>query len=337
MKRGGIAAIMWTQHSPHLEEWARRLDATAYTIHYLGRNHLWLAPFKYIPQAFTTLYVLLRQRPACVHIVNTPVFAPLVVYLYCRLAGVPYVMDVHGHSLISWKWMWAIPLQRFLARRALANIVDKKPHRELFVSWGAKIVELERPPVDIPAQASTEGHADTAAFSITVINTFAEDEPLDVVLDAAHQLPEVQFYVLGNTERAAPALLARAPENVTFTGYIRGDAFWQRLQASDAIMTLTTTPYSLTSGGIEAMALGKPLLVSRQPALVEYFSQGTVFIDHTVDSVVSQIHTLRADFARLSQEMNTLATAKRQRWNTEFTHLTGMIEEATCHHTYHIA
>ncbi len=219
-----------------------------------------LAPIKYVPQTLKTWLVLLRQRPSAVYVFISPVFAALCVYIYCWFAGVPFIMDVGGHAIISRKWAWTVPLVRFLAGKARVNIVDHENFKALFDSWGVETVMLERPPYASGPKLA-ESKTEKSVFTVTLISTFASDEPIEIVLDAAKQLSEMRFFILGDTGLAKKSLLVNAPGNVVFTGYLSGDDYWELLNSSQVLMVLTTAPESLLSGAVEGMALGKPLIL----------------------------------------------------------------------------
>lgn len=327
MNRGRIVAILWAPEEGRTTEFAKHLGATLYRIHYLHYKRPMWAPIKYPPQCLKTWAVLLRQRPSVVYVMNPPVFAALSVFIYCRLFGASYVMDTHSPALYSRKWAWTVPLQRALAKQALGNIVDQDRFKHLFESWGAKALVLAQPPPSIPSDRLIDS-ADPNQFSVTVVNTFASDEPLEIVLGAAEQLSEFRFFVLGDTGLAKKALLRAAPDNVVFTGYLLGDAYWNQLHSSRVVMVLTTYPYSLLAGAQEAMGIGKPLILSKQPALTEFFTKGAVFVDHSVEGIVDGIREAQAQEHRLTQEIAHLAVGKQKRWEAGFRELLALIGDA---------
>ena len=313
--KGGMAIVFWGPHSNSTEMYARRLKAACYLIHYFSWKRPWVAPFKYPLMWLKTWWVLLKQRPSSVLVINTPVFAPLCVYLYCLFARIPFAMKVHGHTLSGRKWGWSRPLQHFLARKAVVNLIDTSEYQQIFESWGARILFLEDPPLEVP-QACLDSTGNPGEFWVTVVSTFAGDEPLDLVVEAARCLPQVRFFILGDTSLAKKELLEAAPQNVTFPGYLKGNDYWKQLYSSQAIMTLTTDPYSLVAGGTEGIYIGKTLILSRQPALLEYFTKGTVFIDHTVDSIAAGVRQAQERESILSQESAELAVEKSATWET---------------------
>jgi glycosyltransferase involved in cell wall biosynthesis len=325
-EKGGKAVVFWGPHSISTEMFARHLKATLYLIHYLSWKRPWIAPIKYPPMWLKTWWVLFKQRPSAVLVINTPVIAPLCVYIYCLLARIPFAMNVHGHTLSGRRWGWSRPLQHFLAKKAVVNLVGTTEYKQIFESWGARVIFLEDPPLEIP-QGSFDFISQSRAFRITVVSTFAGDEPLDLVLEVARRFPEVCFFILGDTRLANKEFLDSASQNVKFPGYLKGDDYWKQLFSSQAVMTLTTNPYSLVAGGLEGMYIGKPLILSRQPALLEYFTKGTVFIDHTVDSLVKGVQQAREDELLLSKESLELAAEKSACWENTFREFVDILGE----------
>ncbi len=327
-KKGGIAVVFWGPHSVSTEMFALRLKATCYMIHYLSWKRPWIAPLKYPPMWLKTWWVLLKQRPSSVLVINTPVFAPLWVYLYCLLARIPFVMNVHGHTLSGRRWGWSRPLQRVLAAKAAVNLVGTAEYKQILESWGARVLFLEY----MPKKSLPDGYDGARMldkFSVTIISTFAGDEPLDVVLEAARRLPDMCFYITGDPKLAKKELLDSAPQNVVFTGYLKGDAYWNQLLTSHTILTLTTNPHSLVAGGTEGMYIGKPLILSRQPALLEYFTKGAVFVDHSYESLVEGLKQAQERENDLARESKELAAEKSASWECEFQKLVTIMRETS--------
>lgn len=316
-EKGGPAVIFWGPNSVGTERYAQHFNATCYLIHYLSWKRPWIAPIKYPFMWINTWWVLFKQRPASILVINTPVFAPMCVYIYCLVARIPFAMKVHGHTLEGRKWGWSRPLQHFLATKAVVNLIDTAEYKKIFESWGARILFLENPPLAM-TQADSESSRYQGKFQVAVVNTFAGDEPVDLIVEAARQLPEVCFFILGDTKLARKELLDSAPRNVVFTGYLVGGDYWKLLHSSQAVLTLTTNPHSLVSGGTEGLHIHKPLILSRQPALLDYFTKGTVFIEHTVDSVIAGVRQAIVRECILSRESAELSAEKSAEWERVF-------------------
>ena len=180
-----------------------------------------------------------------------------------------------------------------------------------------------------PESADTKAEKQPA-FTVTLISTFASDEPIEIVLDAAEQLSEMRFFILGDTGLAKKGLLAKSPSNVTFTGYLSGDDYWELLNSSHVLIVLTTASNSLLSGAVEGMALGKPLVLSKQPVLTAYFKKGAVFVDHSMESIVLGVRAVREHEDRYTREIKELAVEKRERWENEFQKIWTLIGIEPC-------
>jgi len=90
-------------------------------------------------------------------------------------------------------------------------------------------------------------------------------------------------------------------------------------------MVLTTYPYSLLGGGHDGMVLRKPLILSNQPALTEYFTKGAVFVENTTEGIVGGVRAVQAKEAQLSQGLAELSEERAQRWNVTFNELTTLM------------
>lgn len=320
-----LIAMVWAPHEPRTKLFARLLNAPLFNVHYLKYKQPLYAPLKYPMQIFQTWRILLSQKPRTIYITNPPVFAPLAVYLYCKLFGARYVMDTHPPSLYMSKWAWTVPMQRWLARRAHYNVTDQERFKQLFESWGAKCLVLESPPKAVPTdEVSPDIHPHY--FDVGVVNTFASDEPLDIILEAARQMPDVRFFITGDTAQGDQAMIESAPENCIFTGYLLGADYWQMLTNSRAVMTLTTYPHSLVQGAHDGMMLRKPLLLSRQPTLEEYYTKGTVFVENTAEGIVEGVREVQANEQQLIAEQGELVVEHSENWERNFQDLVDLIE-----------
>jgi hypothetical protein len=320
-------AIVWAPEEQRTESMARRLGISLHHVHFLQYKRPLYAPFKYPLQWMKTWQILFRERPDFVYVTNPPPFAPLCVYLYTLVSRAKMVLDTHPPSLFMKKWAWSVPLQRWLIKRAYANVTDQSRFARIYNSWGVKseTVVLERPPKDVGGKNLTR-QPDPNAFEITVVNTFAEDEPLDCVLEAARLLPDVKFYITGDTSKGDKAMIEGAPSNCTFTGYLLGDAYWDSLQGSRAVMTLTNWKHSLIMAGQDGIVMHKPVIMSRQETTTEYFYKGTVFVDNTGPSIAQGIRDVQSREQALIKETYEFLEERQQAWDMNFKRLVAVMQ-----------
>jgi glycosyltransferase involved in cell wall biosynthesis len=317
VRRNDWLVLAWAPYSRRSETFARELGGKLYCIHYLRFQAPLYAPVKYVLQAIRTMYVLFQERPAAVHVQNPPFVCGLVVYLYCLLSGARFVLDHHSAAFAS-VWDWALPIQKVLARRAATNIVTNQHWADIVNSWGAHASIMVDPFLELPAGSPIDVGP---GFSVAFVGTFAPDEPLDAVVEAARELPDIHLYVTGDSRRVSPAYLDSLPTNLTCTGFLPDEEYIGLLRSVDAIMVLTTRNYTLQLGGCEAVAVGKPIITSDWPFLKEIFSRGTIHVSNTATSIRDGVRKMRSQHKQLEKESLLLREDGRRKWNDGLAHL----------------
>jgi glycosyltransferase involved in cell wall biosynthesis len=259
--------LIWgpPSHGPRSRVFAQALGISELHYIYSTRRRGWLAaPLKYPYQAAKTMRLLFAKRPKIVFVQSPPSFAVLFVCIYCLLTNSQYLIDAHSAAFQRWIWTRPRWLQRFLARQAIATIVTNEYFQQLIERRGGRAFVLR----DIPTSFDLTGtYPLNGGFNIAVVNSFAKDEPLDEVLAAAACLANVHFYVTGKQELAPPGMLARAPANVRFTGFLPDATYYALLNGAHAVLCLTTRDHTMQRGACEALSLGRPIITSDWPQL----------------------------------------------------------------------
>src|SRR5579859_5207114 len=183
--------IVWYDHSRRAETLAAELGVQ---VHFLYESRLirrWLTPLRYIVQGWKTWHLLDRERPLLILVQSPPIFAPLVVALWCKLHGkfqpagyqMSYAIDCHPSTFFSRRWRWALPLLRILSRRAVVTLSSNMAGQNILQEWKvsgffiADGIPSLRPPV---GTIGSEGED-----RVAVIGTFADVEPIAEVFAAA--------------------------------------------------------------------------------------------------------------------------------------------------------
>jgi hypothetical protein len=293
-------------------------------VHPINLPRGYLALVRYVVQFVATMALLFRARPAVVLVQSPPHLAVLCAYLYQRLTGAPYLTDAHSAALLSPWWTRPRWLNSLLARGAIATVVTNEHLGGIVTGWQGRAFVMRDVPSDF---GPATGGATPKTFTVTVVNTYAPDEPLSEVLQAARLEPSVQFFVTGRTPGHAQPALARAPENVRFTDYLPNDEYYRLLASSHAVMCLTTRDYTMQRGACEAVALGRPIITSNWPLLKEYFSQGTVHVDNSANSIAEGVRLMIEEYARLETEILSLRMKFRQQVETDLRRLERLVED----------
>ena len=317
--------LVWgpPSHGPRSQVFARELGIRE--LHFLNvtsQRGVWSALFKYPLLAIQTLTLLFRKRPKLVFVQSPPGLAILFVALYCTLTGSHYVVDAHSAALLLpiWtrpRWFWA-----GLARKALATIVTNEHFAQTIRSWGARALVIRDIPTTFPEGGTYPLNGD---FNVTVVNTFAADEPLEQVLEAARGLDGVHFYITGRVSRGDPRLLERAPVNVTFTDFLSTEQYYALLRGGHAVMCLTTRDNTMQRGACEALSLARPIITSQWPLLKEYFHQGTVHVDNTGAGIRQGIQKMYSRYEEYVSGIHALRVRQQAEWQEKLSELVAVI------------
>jgi glycosyltransferase involved in cell wall biosynthesis len=189
--------------------------------------------------------------------------------------------------------------------------------------WGAHAFVLR----DIPTTFDRNGEYPlNGKFNVVVVNTFSQDEPLDQVLAAAKNLPEVEFHITGKKKMAAPETLAQAPANVHFTDFLPDASYYGLLNAAQTVMCLTTRNHTMQRGACEALSLGKPIITSDWPLLQTYFHQGTVHVANTSEAIQQGVRQMQENYPLYQTEIKALQLEQQRECQEKVALLMNLIQ-----------
>lgn len=207
-------------------------------------------------------------------------------------------------------------LSRYSVRRADMTIVTNEFLRELVVAWGGRALIL---PDKIPVLDGSRKQDLGPGWHVLYVCSFDVDEPLGVVLAAARMLGEAaQLHISGDRTRADQSLVAAAPDNVEFTGYLSDEDYEALLASCDVVLTLTTQDHTLQCGAYEAVAMEKPLVFADQPAMACYFYKGSVTTKVEPQEIATALTRAWTDRDRLRRESRELRQELDAAWNRQF-------------------
>jgi len=308
----GLMFISWAEDCSRSDNIARQLGGTSHMIyspHWGSRYGTIL--FKYVLQTFKTMALLLRERPNTVFVMTPPPFACLPVWLYCLVTPATFLIDAHSASFLHIRWRRFPFIHRFFSRRARATLVTNSELEALVHGWGAAAMIVP----DVPIQfKDPEKFPVVPGKRITLVSTFAHDEPVELLIKAAGRLPDIHFYITGNKADAPPGLLDSMPRNVTATGFIPRGQYVGLLLASDAVMTMTTRDNTMQRGAYEAIYLGRPVITSDHPFLRQEFPAGTVHAPLSAEGIQKAVETFYKEQDRFAEGAAALKVSKLKRW-----------------------
>jgi hypothetical protein len=316
-----VACVAWTNQTDRAVDLAVSVDGVSRQ--FTGRlpQRPWTAPARYLVNTVETLLWLLRVRPNALVVQNPPIVAPLVCWLYARIARIPLVLDSHPRSFgakQSRVWKLFVPLHRWLAARSAAVLVTTEGFAELVGEWGGTGIVVHEPPEQANVQPTDPANA--VPGRVLYINVFASDEPLKPVLDAAREVPGVQVRITGDPSKAPSGACADAPDNVSFVGFLRREAFGDEVSSASAIIALTTEPTSVMRSGYEAVYARRPLIISDWPVSREVFP-AALHVSNSAPSIAVALRAVQQQGEQLLGEVDAARDDQIARWDRQLGNL----------------
>ena len=253
-------------------------------------------------------------------------------------AGVPYVVSPRGmleKALIEQKSAWLkAALIGFVEKRTLEGAaaihVTSRREADEAAAFGFNLREVREipngvdaaPPPPAPISAAIAKIISDGPF-VLFVGRINWKKGLDRLIAAMAHAPGIRLLVAGNDEEAYRAALDGiakrygVADRVVFTGPVHGG---DKTALIDHARALVLTSYSENFGNVvlEAMAAGRPVIVSREvglAALVEASGSGIV-TDGSPEHLGGSIVSLAGDQAkRDSMGRNGRAAAARYSWD----------------------
>lgn len=274
------------------------------------RRGLFAGILKYPGQFLATAWLLATLRPRLLLVQSPPSFATWVAAGYTVIHRSTLVIDAHSDAMERVIWLRPFWMTRWVARRAAVTIVTNDHWARTIEGWGGRAL--------VVASVATSHDAGDpppmyGSINAAVVNTWAPDEPIGAVIDAAATVPDVHFHVTGRAEPAA-GLRRPIPPNVHFTGFLTEPAYHGLLKAADVVICLTTRNYTMQNGATEAMSHGTPVITSDWPVLREYFDEGTIYVGDSPEEIAKGVRSFLADPRAAREGMQRLRSRRESEW-----------------------
>lgn len=275
-------------------------------------------PVRYAVLAWRTLLLVLRKRPRLVYCQNPSVV--LAVWLSWWRSAFGYHLVVDRHSNFKFdtvgrpglKWRVFHALSDYTLRRADLTIVTNQALCDIVVGRGGRGFVLQDKLPDLGPRIPVAGND---RRTVVFVCTFADDEPIAAVLDAARELgPDYRILVTGNRARFDRDFGLPVPDNVELTGFLPEQEYVDLLAGADAILVLTSADYVLNCASYEAVALGRPMVLTDTPTIRGYFGKGACYVQLDPAGIAAGITDLFADYERYRLEVGQLRGELQTDW-----------------------
>jgi Glycosyl transferase 4-like domain len=324
---GPIAVIAWSDQTRRADEIAHALGGVSRHFAGFGLHGARTAPIRWLLSALATSWWLARVRPRAVIVQNPPVFLPCLAWLYGTLLRVPVVVDSHPASFGrkgDRVWRWLLPLHHWVVRRVTLVLVTVQELCDQVARWGGRAAIVhEAPPIDNEPSRPRGGPRGRPRFLVACV--FAPDEPIDIVVEAARQLPAVDIQVTGDPAKAPDGLAARAPGNVELLGFLGPVAYRRAVAAADAVVVLTTASTSVVRAGFEAVYARRPLIISDWPVLRDAFPSA-IHVPNTAEGLVGGFERAIARYTELEELADAALETQQARWLAQLAEIAAAVD-----------
>ena len=285
-----ILCLTWTpKGSRRMREICLILKADIWNYSIFYRMRL-LAPVKYAIQAIKTFIKLTKTKPNVIVVQNPPIFAALTCLVYSRLFEVQIVIDHH--------YIWSLSgvLKNSLIRSfidAVEKACIKKANLNTTYAdpWGHELTSLSGKNALTIYDFVDDAWPKEADLSIR--KSFPEDkkvvampvgghplERIDLLIEACKDL-NVMVVVTGK-KRFLQKHIAAARKlklrNVIFAGFLPDRRYRGLIATCDLVANISEEPYGIPHALCEALASGRPMIISENLAVKRLLGDHCPFI-----------------------------------------------------------
>lgn len=261
--------ISWVDHHGRSASLAERLTIRAVFV----QSRIRKAPalLRYIEQGLRTAAILREQRPQVVIVMLPP--APLLwlSVLYCHMFGASLYADLHSGFFNDPKWTWSTRLNLRLLRKHVA-LVTNSSLESICIGQNVPTLVLH----DVLEDPDRKDPA-SDGFVLCPLS-YAADEPLDNILEAARSMPTVSWRLTG---RPPDYLRKQAPPNIEFMGYVDSCEYRKLVATAHVVLALTTRDNTMQRAGYEALMSRVPQVTSDFAVLRDFYGAAAVYVSST--------------------------------------------------------
>jgi glycosyltransferase involved in cell wall biosynthesis len=250
----------------------------------------------------------------------------ILTFSYGKFVGIPIIIDAHNAGIfpLEGRKRWLNCMAMFVIKKVELVIVTNEYLASYIAKRGGRPFVLPDP---IPQIKNCDKSQLRGQKNVLYICSFSDDEPYEEVIRAATMLEkDIVIYITGNGRKKS-LLEQKLPANVVLTGFIPKQDYERMLYSADVIMDLTTRDNCLLCGAYEAVAVGKPIILSDRKVLRESFSKGTLFTNNLSEDIAAKITESLCHLDRLKEEAIEQRVEIEQRWEQRRYEIEKIIQE----------
>lgn len=280
---------------------------------------------RYIKSLYETIQIIIREKPDFVAAQNPSILLALSVVIMKQIFNYKSIVDAHnaGISPLENKSSVLNFIARYIQSQADLTIVTNKALAATVIANKGQAIIL---PDKLPYPPNGMDNLKLSGkINLAYICSFGSDEPYLEVVEAARIIPSyIYIYVTGNYKGKIEQ--SDLPDNLKLLGFIPEKEYWDLISSVDGIIVLTKREDCLTCGAYEGVALGKPMVLSKTKAIMDYFSSGCVYAEPKPLDIKLAILQLVDTMTEFESDVVALKNDLAYRWGVNFDSLLNWVD-----------
>ncbi|MBS7658085.1 glycosyltransferase [Candidatus Bathyarchaeota archaeon] len=284
-----ILCIVWAKGSRRMGELASFLNGKLWSFTILPRVKI-LAPIRYLLQGLATIIKLIKEKPKVLVVQNPPIFAPLICLIYAKLTNRIIIVD--HHCVWSEKTIKYPLIRKFI--RLLEKFVVKNSHMNLSPNdfWTDMLIQFNAKQTLTLYDFVDKKWFKNADFSIRlsfpneyeILVAPCGGHPLerpDILIEAVKNFKNLILVITGEKKYLQKHINLTTElnvNNVYFTGFLPEEKYKGLLLTCSFIANISDEPYTIPHFIAEALAAGKPVISTNNPAITNVFKKGVITV-----------------------------------------------------------
>ena len=317
--------ITWEQHR-------RALTLSSYLdIEYICLETNLPFLFRYLCLGIRSIKVLLKKRPKILFVQNPSIILSTLALLMKPIFKYKLIIDAHNIGVL-WDRPGAIFFNNILKRLHKytdLTIVSNSALAETIEQNGGHGFIMPDPLPIPPRISSLEDSKPCNKFIVTFICTFSPDEPYQSVFETSELTPnDIKIYVTGRPPKHVINKKFNS-DKIFLTGFLSEIDYWKQLASSDCVMDLTTRDDCLVCGAYEALALGKPIIISDTKVNRIFFYKGAVYTRSNPENIARALINAKSQHAALKYMASELQNELYQKSHQNIERLISKVRNST--------
>jgi glycosyltransferase involved in cell wall biosynthesis len=260
---------------------------------------------------------LRKTRPDVLFVQNPSLALTVLATTVRPVFGYRLVVDAHNEGVRPFDRPYAVirRLTRFLLRSADFTIVTNEALAVDVGDAGGRALTLPDRLPSVPKIEPEDSGGEEPA-DVVVVATYRRDEPISAIVEAAATMPDLHFAITGPAIRYSGSE-AELPSNVRLTGFLLDPEYWRLLARASIVCDLTLKSDCLVCGAYEALAVGKPMVLSDNPPTRRIFGTVAVLTDSEAGGIASAIREAVVRRDKLVVNAESLRTDYPGRWESQ--------------------